>query len=55
MDVELRSWQQDAMKYFESPTQRQVIWIQGDRGNEGKTWFQNLGKLSKVILLIFSM
>ena len=41
MDVELRPWQQDAMKYFESPTQRQVIWIQGDRGNEGKTWFQN--------------
>ena len=38
--AELRPWQQDAMKYFESPTQRQVIWIQG-RGNEGKTWFQN--------------
>ena len=29
------------MKYFESPTQRQVIWIRGNRGNEGKTWFQN--------------
>ena len=40
-DVELRPWQQDAMKYFESPTQRQVIWIRGNRGNEGKTWFQN--------------
>ena len=39
-DVELRPWQQDAMKYFESPTQRQVIWIRGNRGNEGKTWFQ---------------
>ena len=40
-DVELRPWQQDAMKYFESPTQRQVIWIRGNKGNEGKSWFQN--------------
>ena len=39
--VELRPWQQDAMKYFESPTQRQVIWIRGNKGNEGKSWFQN--------------
>ena len=39
--VELRAWQQDAMKYFESPTQRQVIWIRGNKGNEGKSWFQN--------------
>ena len=29
------------MKYFESPTQRQVIWIRGNKGNEGKSWFQN--------------
>ena len=41
LDVELRPWQQDAMKYFESPTKRQVIWIRGKTGNEGKTWFQN--------------
>jgi len=41
LDVELRSWQQDAMKYFESPTERQVIWIRGNNGNEGKSWFQN--------------
>ena len=41
VNVELRQWQQDAMKYFESPTQRQVIWIRGNNGNEGKTWFQN--------------
>ena len=40
-DVELRPWQQDAMKYFESPTERQVIWIRGNNGNEGKSWFQN--------------
>ena len=41
LDVELRPWQQDAMKYFESPTERQVIWIRGNNGNEGKSWFQN--------------
>ena len=41
IDVELRPWQQDAMKYFESPTERQVIWIRGNNGNEGKSWFQN--------------
>ena len=41
VDAELRSWQQDAMKYFESPTERQVIWIRGNNGNEGKSWFQN--------------
>lgn len=40
-DVELRPWQQDAMKYFESPTERKVIWIRGNNGNEGKSWFQN--------------
>ena len=38
--IELRSWQQDAMKYFDSPSERQVIWIRGNNGNEGKTWFQ---------------
>ena len=41
LGAELRPWQQDAMKYFESPTQRQVIWIRGNKGNEGKSWFQN--------------
>ena len=41
VNVELRVWQQDAMKYFETPTERQVIWIRGNNGNEGKTWFQN--------------
>ena len=41
LDVELRAWQKDAMKYFESPTKRQVIWICGINGNEGKTWFQD--------------
>ena len=32
------------MKYFsekEGPSNRQVIWVIGKRGNEGKTWFQS--------------
>ena len=40
-NTDLRPWQQDAMKYFESPTERQVIRISGRQGNEGKSWFQN--------------
>ena len=28
------------MKYFESSNERQVIWIRGNNGNEGKSWFQ---------------
>ena len=35
LDAELRPWQQDAMKYFESPTKRNVIWIYGKYGKEG--------------------
>ena len=40
-NVQLRPWQQEALKLFESPTDREVIWIRGqETGNEGKTWFQ---------------
>ena len=38
--MELRSWQKEAIKFIEFPSERQVIWITGRRGNEGKTWFQ---------------
>ena len=38
--VELRPWQEQLM-VVAIPTEREVIWIQGVRGNEGKTWFQN--------------
>ena len=39
--VELRPWQKDAFQLFESPTERNIIWIYGPRGNIGKSWFQN--------------
>ena len=38
--IELRAWQEQAMQLFETPTERQVIWITGRQGNEGKSWFQ---------------
>ena len=41
-NVVLRKWQQDAMKFFDSPTQRQVIWITDQSGGKGKTFFQNV-------------
>ena len=39
--VELRLWQQHLMSMIVIPSEREVIWIQGVRGNEGKTWFQD--------------
>ena len=36
-----RSWQRHLMSLIDTPTEREVIWIQGVRGNEGKTWFQD--------------
>ena len=39
--VDLRAWQEQLMDAAAKPTEREVIWIQGVRGNEGKTWFQN--------------
>ena len=38
--VELRPWQEEALKLFDYPSERQVIWITGRQGLEGKSWFQ---------------
>ena len=29
------------MDMIATPTEREVIWVQGIRGNEGKSWFQD--------------
>ena len=54
-DILLRSWQEDALKLINPPTDRNVIWITGRQGNEGKTWFQgylqNLYGISRVVRL----
>ena len=39
-NVELRPWQEQAIELIENPSERQVIWITGRQGNEGKSWFQ---------------
>ena len=38
--TELRLWQQQLMDNISSPSDREVIWVIGQKGNEGKTWFQ---------------
>ena len=39
-DVNLNMWQSQLMNYFDTPTDRHVIWIVGKNGGEGKTYFQ---------------
>ena len=39
-DAVLHKWQEEAMKFFDSPTERQVIWITDIIGGKGKTFFQ---------------
>ena len=41
VQVELRPWQQELMEMIAVPTEREVIWVQGMRGNEGKSWLQD--------------
>ena len=38
--VKLRPWQQQLLNIIEVPSIREVIWVVGEKGNEGKTWFQ---------------
>ena len=38
--IELRPWQQALLEKISTPTDREVIWVQGVIGNEGKTFFQ---------------
>ena len=44
-DEELKKWQTILMKYFSEeetgPSYREVVWVIGKRGNEGKSWFQS--------------
>ena len=39
--VKLRLWQEQVLQLLEEPTSRQVIWVKGIRGNEGKSWLQS--------------
>ena len=39
-NTELRIWQQKLLDNISSPSDCEVIWVMGQTGNEGKTWFQ---------------
>ena len=39
-NVILRPWQENLLQYIK-PTNRDVIWVIGKKGNEGKSWFQD--------------
>ena len=42
IDVEnviLRPWQEGLLNYIK-PSDREIIWVIGRKGNEGKSWFQ---------------
>ena len=39
-DAVLKPWQIELIKEVYSPNDRYVIWAIGEKGNEGKTWFQ---------------
>ena len=39
--VEWRPWQKMMMEYLHNPAQKEVIWVVGENGNEGKSFFQD--------------
>ena len=39
--VEWRPWQKELFKYVKEPTKRRIIWVVGEKGDEGKTFFQD--------------
>ena len=40
-ETQLKPWQQLLMNIIEVPSYREVIWVIGKKGNEGKSWFQD--------------
>ena len=43
-DQVLKKWQIELMKHFTGeidPSNREVVWVVGTQGNEGKSWFQS--------------
>ena len=38
--VVLKPWQMELMKHIDNPSDRKILWVQGENCGEGKTWFQ---------------
>lgn len=43
-NVELKPWQESLLEYVQQPCDREIFWIVGKEGNEGKSWFQKYVK-----------
>ena len=43
-NVELKPWQESLLEYVQQPFDREIFWIIGKEGNEGKNWFQKYVK-----------
>ena len=43
-NVELKPWQENLLEYVQQPCDREIFWIVGKEGNEGKNWFQKYVK-----------
>ena len=39
--VTLKPWQKEVLAFIQQPTHREVIWVVGQQGREGKTFLQN--------------
>ena len=37
-NVELKPWQE----FIQQPSDREIVWVMGKEGNEGKNWFRNM-------------
>ena len=43
-NVELKPWQESLLEYVQQPCDREIFWVVGQEGNEGKNWFQKYVK-----------
>ena len=42
--VQLKPWQESLLEYVQKPCDREIFWVVGKGGNEGKSWFQKYVK-----------
>ena len=42
--VQLKPWQESLLEYVQKPCDREIFWVVGKEGNEGKSWFQKYVK-----------
>ena len=43
-NVQLKPWQESLLEYVQQPCDREIFWVVGKEGNEGKNWFQKYVK-----------